>query len=226
MIYLPEEAKTTDAYAWYGSRRITLGGSATFDFLGFTHFCTRSRKWGSFVIGRKTIKKRMRAKLLAIKIELRRIMHDPIAKTGAWVKTDAERASELLRCLGQPPEPVVVLQQGEAALARVAQAAQPNGTPQLGEVHPFVAASFRQSERYTAALSPLRRQNPREEPGALAAHAGICTGGGWQRPVPTVDICEGLQLTHCLSDREMRRANLFVNGNVGMYLALAAMTND
>ena len=28
----------------------------------------------------------MRANLLAIKIELRRIMHDPIAKTGAWVK--------------------------------------------------------------------------------------------------------------------------------------------
>jgi hypothetical protein len=28
----------------------------------------------------------MRAKLLAIKIELRRIMHDPIAKTGTWVK--------------------------------------------------------------------------------------------------------------------------------------------
>jgi RNA-directed DNA polymerase len=62
------------------------GKPETFDFLGFTHFCTRSRKWGSFVIGRKTIKKRMRAKLLAIKIELRRVMHDPIAKTGAWVK--------------------------------------------------------------------------------------------------------------------------------------------
>src|SRR3984885_5000213 len=62
------------------------GKPETFDFLGFTHFCTRSRKWGSVVIGRKTIKKRMRAKLLAIKIELRRLMHDPIAKTGAWVK--------------------------------------------------------------------------------------------------------------------------------------------
>ena len=37
------------------------GKPETFDFLGFTHFCTRSRKWGSFVIGRKTIKKRMRA---------------------------------------------------------------------------------------------------------------------------------------------------------------------
>src|SRR5580693_10160667 len=51
-------------------------------------------------------------------------------------ETDAERASELLRSLGQPPEPVVVLQQGEMALARVAQAAPPKGTPQLGEVHP------------------------------------------------------------------------------------------
>jgi RNA-directed DNA polymerase len=62
------------------------GKPETFDFLGFTHFCTRSRRTGTFVIGRKTIKKRMRAKLLAIKMELRRTMHDPIAKTGAWVK--------------------------------------------------------------------------------------------------------------------------------------------
>jgi len=59
------------------------GKPETFDFLGFTHFCTRSRKWGSFVIGRKTIKERMVRKLQAIKMELRRRMHDPIAKTGA-----------------------------------------------------------------------------------------------------------------------------------------------
>src|SRR2546428_12928820 len=61
------------------------GKPETFDFLGFTHFCTRSRKWGSFVIGRKTITKRMPAKLTANKIELLRTMHDPIAKTGAWM---------------------------------------------------------------------------------------------------------------------------------------------
>jgi len=35
------------------------GKPETFDFLGFTHFCTRSRNWGTFVIGRKTIKKRL-----------------------------------------------------------------------------------------------------------------------------------------------------------------------
>ena len=71
----------------------------------------------------------------------------------------------------------MVLQQGEAALACIAQATQPNSTPQLGEVHqvrrPLLSANQNDTP---AALSPLRRQNPREEPGALAAHAGICTG--------------------------------------------------
>jgi group II intron reverse transcriptase/maturase len=62
------------------------GKPETFDFLGFTHFCTRSRKWGSFVIGRKTIKKRMLKQLQAVKMELSKRMHDPIAKTGVWLK--------------------------------------------------------------------------------------------------------------------------------------------
>src|SRR6202048_265185 len=93
-------------------------------------------------------------------------------------ETDAERASELLRSLGYPPDPVVVLQQGEAALARIAQAAQPNGTPQLGEVDPVRRPFLSANQNYPpAALSPLRRRNPREEPCALAAHAGICAGG-------------------------------------------------
>jgi RNA-directed DNA polymerase len=73
-------------YAAKQRERRREGKPETFDFLGFTHFCTRSRKSGSFVIGRKTIKKRMRAKLKAIKMELRKRMHDPVAQTGAWVK--------------------------------------------------------------------------------------------------------------------------------------------
>jgi group II intron reverse transcriptase/maturase len=66
-------------------RKLGQGKPETFDFLGFTHFCTRSRITGIFVIGRKTIKKRMRAQLQAIKMELRRRWHDPIARTGAWL---------------------------------------------------------------------------------------------------------------------------------------------
>ena len=75
------------------------GKPETFDFLGFTHFCTRSGRWGSFVIGRKTIKKRMRAKLLAIKIELQDNAR-PDRENRCLGETDAERASELLRSLG------------------------------------------------------------------------------------------------------------------------------
>ena len=58
------------------------GKPETFDFLGFTHFCTRSRKSGSFVIGRKTSKKRMVRQLQVVKVELRRRMHDSIVRTG------------------------------------------------------------------------------------------------------------------------------------------------
>jgi group II intron reverse transcriptase/maturase len=62
------------------------GKPDTFDFLGFTHICGRAKKTGYFTVTRKTVKKRMRAKLQAIKAELRRRMHDPIAETGSWLE--------------------------------------------------------------------------------------------------------------------------------------------
>jgi RNA-directed DNA polymerase len=65
------------------------GKPEPFDFLGFTHFCTRSRKWGSFVIGRKTIKNRKLKQLHAAKMEFPRRMHDSIAKTGSWLNYHA-----------------------------------------------------------------------------------------------------------------------------------------
>ncbi len=67
-------------------KRQGLGKPETFDFLGFTHFCTHSRKHGAFVIGRKTIRKRMRVQLQLIKRELRRRMHDSIYETGMWLR--------------------------------------------------------------------------------------------------------------------------------------------
>jgi RNA-directed DNA polymerase len=61
------------------------GKPETFDFLGFTHYCSRTKKTGTFIVGRKTIKKRMVARLRVLKVELRRRMHDPIAATGEWL---------------------------------------------------------------------------------------------------------------------------------------------
>ena len=62
------------------------GKPEAFDFLGFTHISGRNRH-GRFALKRKTIAKRMRAKLQEIKQELRRRMHDPIEQTGRWLQS-------------------------------------------------------------------------------------------------------------------------------------------
>ncbi|RZL82165.1 MAG: group II intron reverse transcriptase/maturase [Rhodococcus sp. (in: high G+C Gram-positive bacteria)] len=56
----------------------------TFDFLGFTHMCAKTRS-GRFWVRRVTISKRMRAKLSEVKTELRRRRHDPIPDQGQWL---------------------------------------------------------------------------------------------------------------------------------------------
>lgn len=61
----------------------------TFDFLGFTHISGTSHK-GTFVIRRKTIRKRMQAKLLEVKTELRRRMHDPVSVQGRYLRAVVE----------------------------------------------------------------------------------------------------------------------------------------
>lgn len=60
------------------------GRPETFDFLGFTHICGRSRR-GKFLLHRRTIKKRMRTTLRAIKSELMRRRHFPIPDQGRWL---------------------------------------------------------------------------------------------------------------------------------------------
>jgi RNA-directed DNA polymerase len=60
------------------------GKPDTFDFLGFTHICAKTRD-GRFQLKRVTVKKRMRAKLQAVKAELRRRAHLPIPEQGAWL---------------------------------------------------------------------------------------------------------------------------------------------
>ena len=56
----------------------------TFEFLGFTHMCAKDRH-GRFKLRRTTSKKRMRAKLHAVKAELRRRRHHPIPEQGRWL---------------------------------------------------------------------------------------------------------------------------------------------
>jgi RNA-directed DNA polymerase len=60
------------------------GKPETFDFLGLTHICAKSKS-GRFWIRRITISKRMRAKLKQVKDQLRRRMHLPIPVQGRWL---------------------------------------------------------------------------------------------------------------------------------------------
>src|SRR6185369_16949736 len=63
------------------------GKPETFDFLGFTHICERHRKTGYFTVRRKTARKRMVTKLKAIQQQLRHRRHEPIARTGQWLRS-------------------------------------------------------------------------------------------------------------------------------------------
>lgn len=62
-----------------------LGRPETFNFLGFTFICGKTRR-GGFLVTRKSRRDRVRAKLKEIKEELRRRMHQSIPEQGAWLK--------------------------------------------------------------------------------------------------------------------------------------------
>jgi hypothetical protein len=61
------------------------GKPETFRFLGFTHFCGQLTT-GPFIVWRITAKKRMVAKLKAIKAELQSRKHHRTTEVGAWLR--------------------------------------------------------------------------------------------------------------------------------------------
>jgi group II intron reverse transcriptase/maturase len=56
----------------------------TFEFLGFTHICAKSRA-GRFKLQRVTSKKKVRSKLRSVKTEMRKRAHRPIPEQGRWL---------------------------------------------------------------------------------------------------------------------------------------------
>lgn len=60
------------------------GRPETFNFLGFTHICGRTRN-GKFLLMRRTMRERLRAKLRELKGELMRRRHLPVPVQGKWL---------------------------------------------------------------------------------------------------------------------------------------------
>jgi len=82
----PEKTRLLEfgRYAAETHQRRGQGKPETFDFLGFTHICGKSKN-GRFLILRQTIRKRLQAKLKAVKLELQRRLHEPIPVVGQWL---------------------------------------------------------------------------------------------------------------------------------------------
>ena len=73
-------------YAIERRQRNGQGKPQTFNFLGFTFICGRSRR-GAFLLRRHTRRDRMRAALGEIKDEMRRRRHDSLTDQGRWLRS-------------------------------------------------------------------------------------------------------------------------------------------
>src|SRR3989454_5341190 len=172
-------------YAAANRERRGLGKPETFNFLGFTFICGKSRR-GRFLIKRKTRRDRMRTKLEDIKKVLRRWMHQPIPQQGKWlgrvvsgyfnyhaVPTNSralvvfrdEIAKRWWRILRRRS------QNGALTWARMQKLAD-DWLPQPRILHPWP------NQRFAVT-------HPRWEPYAGKPHVRICAGGRGVTHVPT-----------------------------------------
>jgi len=81
----PEKTRLIEfgRFAATDRQRRGAGKPETFDFLGFTH-CCGTRRDGGFTVKRKSMAKRMRAKLKEVKNHLRVLMHSKVRDVGRW----------------------------------------------------------------------------------------------------------------------------------------------
>jgi RNA-directed DNA polymerase len=83
----PEKTRLIEFGRYAAERREKRkqGKPETFNFLGFTHICGTDYKTGQFTLNRKTIGKRMAARLKELRVKLRKRMHRSPKETGKWL---------------------------------------------------------------------------------------------------------------------------------------------
>jgi RNA-directed DNA polymerase len=152
-----------------------VGKPETFDFVGFTHICAKSRT-GRFMLKRVTISRRMQTKLRAVKGELRRRRHLPIPEQGKWLASVVRghcayyavpSNSDAIHAFGTQ-----AIRHWYQALRRRSQRGRLNWK-RMNRLDTMAPTRPRDPP---LARRAIRRSHPRQEPSALAAHAGICAG--------------------------------------------------
>jgi RNA-directed DNA polymerase len=83
----PEKTRLIEFGRYAAERRKTRGEGKpeTFNFLGFTHICGTSHKTGYFTVHRRTIGKRMAARLKDLRAKLKQRMHEAPRTVGKWL---------------------------------------------------------------------------------------------------------------------------------------------
>lgn len=154
-----------------------LSRPETFNFLGFTHICGKSRK-GWFRVERHTQANRLRAKLAEVKANLQWRRHEPVPKQGVWLSSVLTGHYQYygvphnVRALRSFRHHVrrhwYRLLKRRSQRSRLDWARMDRLTtrwlPPAKIRHPYPYDRFRVT-------------HPRQEPSARNAHAGICAGG-------------------------------------------------
>jgi group II intron reverse transcriptase/maturase len=85
----PEKTRLIEFGRYAAERRAKHGEGKpeTFNFLGFTHICGKNHETGYFMVLRKTIGKRMAAKLKQIRRQLRVRLHEKTKGTAEWLQS-------------------------------------------------------------------------------------------------------------------------------------------
>src|SRR6266516_6730278 len=106
-----------------------LGRPETFPFLGFTHYCTPTKD-GRFLVLRKTISKRMAAKLREVRTLLMRRRHWPLEAQGRWLASVVRGHLAYYAVPGNIHQGGGLPRPARAALVRGASAPRPATPPQ------------------------------------------------------------------------------------------------
>ena len=176
----PEKTRLIEFGRFAAERRARQqkGKPETFNFLGFTHICGKTRQ-GSFQLRRRTMKQRLQRKLLEVKKELRQRQHHPVNKQGRYLR-DVVRGFFQYHAV---PTNFRALRSFRTAIERLwrstllarsqkdrtswtrTKALSERWLPPAAIQHPWPTARF-------------ERHHLRQEPSAAIPLARICAGGG------------------------------------------------
>jgi group II intron reverse transcriptase/maturase len=175
----PEKTRLIEfgRHAAENRKRRGLGKPETFDFLGMTFICGKTRR-GNYQVKRKSRRDRRRAKLKEIEQALRRRMHQPIPEQGRWlgrvvkgyfnyhaVPTNGSSLSTFLFCVADLWRRVLRRrsQKDRTKWTRIKELVS-EFLPKPRILHPWPDKRFAVT-------------HPRQEPYALIGHVRICAGG-------------------------------------------------